>query len=268
VLTFRSGRSPRIATAHASAVDSPNPPLSGAGEGVARLGVVAALAVEARALGRAGIDGLHDGTLVEVSGVGCAAARQGAQRLVAAGCTALASFGLAGALDPRLLPGAILIPEQVLLEGCGRALQATPTWRARVVARLAALGLGPLESGTLLTSLKMLGAVAEKARASGATGAAAVDMESFAVAEVACARGLPFLALRVVVDRACDELPRALEGITGPSGELVVGRLIGGLLWHPSSVRPVLRLARRYQAARRSLRGIARAGALGAPFGG
>jgi adenosylhomocysteine nucleosidase len=272
VLTSRSGHSPHIATDCAPAAEPPERPSNGAVEGAGRLGVLAALAVEARALGRAahgagGIDRLRDGTLVAVSGVGCAAAAQGAQRLVAAGCTALASFGLAGALDPALVPGTVLIADEVLLEGSGRSLHASPAWRARVIAALAASGLGRLEHGTLLTSLGMLGAVSEKARAFETTRAAAVDMESFAVAEVASSCGLPFLAVRVVVDRACDELPRALEGVTGPSGELSAGRLLGHLLCHPSSVPPVLRLARRYRAARRSLRGIARSGALGEPFG-
>jgi len=232
-----------------------------------------ALATEARALGRPlhraeGLARLRDGTLIAVSGIGCAAAARGSERLIAAGSTALVSFGLAGALDPALPPGAIVVADQVLLEGSDRSLEPPPTWRQRVHESLRARGLQPLERGALLTSARMLAAVADKATAFRATGAAVVDMESFAVGEVAATHGLPFIAVRVVVDRAADELPRALEELTGPSGEVSVGRLIAHLLGAPSGVGPVLRLARRYRAARRALRDIARAGALIAPASG
>ncbi len=232
--------------------------------------MVAALAAEARALGRAtpaqdGLARLHDGTLVAVSGMGCTAAARGAVRLVDAGARALVSFGLAGALDPALPPGAIIVADTVLLEGGGRSLSAAQRWGERVRESLVALGVGPLERGRLLTSPRLLAAAADKADAFQRTRAAAVDMESFAIAEVAEVHGLPFLAVRVVVDRAADELPRALEEVTDSSGVLSLGRLLGRVLCAPSSLRPVLRLGRRYRAARRSLRRIARAGALAGP---
>lgn len=273
MLTSRSGRSPLTATGSRPEAELPARAPTGAVEKRPTLGIVAALATEARALGRAthraeGLARLRDGTLIAVSGIGCAAAARGAERLVAAGSAALVSFGLGGALDPALPPGAILVADQVLLEGSDRALRPPVPWRERVHERLRALGWRPLEGGALLTSPRMLAAVADKAAAFRATGAAVVDMESFAVAEVAAAHGLPFIAVRVVVDRAEDELPHILEGLTGPSGEVSVGRLIVRLLRAPSGVRQVARLARRHRAATRVLRGIARAGALRAPSSG
>jgi adenosylhomocysteine nucleosidase len=207
-----------------------------------------------------GLAKLRDGTLLAVSGIGCAAAAQGARRLVAAGCRALASWGLAGALDPALPAGTILVPEELILEGATRSLGSTAAWRRRVLGSLTANLT--VERGALLTSPRALAAVSEKEGAFRRTGAAAVDMESFAVAEVAVEHGLPFLAVRVIVDRASDELPRVLEGVTDRSGAVSVGRLAGRLALSPSSIRPVLRLAGRYRAARRSLCAIARAGAL------
>jgi adenosylhomocysteine nucleosidase len=229
------------------------------------LGVVTALAVEARPLGaasrrNAGIATLRDGTLLAVSGIGCPAAAESARKLVAAGCRALASWGLAGALDPALPTGAILVPEEVILEGAARSFRITPDWRQRVLRVLAAVP--PVERGALLTSPRQLGAVADKQSAFRRTGAAAVDMESYAVAAVASEHGLPFLAIRVIVDRAMDEVPRVLEGVTTRRGALSIGSLLGGLLLQPSSIRPVLHLAGRYRAARRTLLQIARAGAL------
>jgi adenosylhomocysteine nucleosidase len=229
------------------------------------LGVVAALALEARLLGaplgrNGGVAKLRDGTLVAVSGMGCQAAAEGARKLVAAGCRALASWGLAGGLDPTLPTGAILLPEEVILEGAARSFRTTPEWRQHVLRLLATAP--SLERGVLLTSPHPLRVVADKQSAFRRTGAIAVDMESFAVAAVASGHGLPFLAIRVIVDRASDEVPGVLEGVTTRRGSLSIGSLVGGLLRQPSSIRPVLRLAGCYRAAQRTLREIARAGAL------
>ena len=65
-------------------------------------------------------------------------------------------------------------------------------------------------SGRLLTSARSVGSVEDKAALFERTGAVAVDMESAAIAEVAEQHGLPFLAVRVVVDSAGDVLPAAV----------------------------------------------------------
>lgn len=228
------------------------------------VGIVAALAAEARALGPAarghgGLGVLADGTLLAVSGIGSAAAARSARALLAAGCGAIASWGLAGGLDPALDCGAIVLPEDVLLEG-GASLRTEAAWRERVERSLAAHW--PVARGRLLTSGRVLGAVAQKAMAFHETRAAAVDMESFAVGEVAMAHGVPFIAVRVIVDTATDAIHPALAGAMDSAGQVSTGRLIGRILSEPTDLVALLRLARRYRAARRSLRRIARSGAL------
>ena len=101
--------------------------------------------------------------------------------------------------------------------------------------------------------------MAGKAAAFRDTGAAAVDMESLAVAEVAAAHGLPFLAVRVIVDTAGDALPAAVLAATR-SGRVHIGRLIGALALAPAQIPGLLRLAQRYRAASRSLAALARVG--------
>jgi adenosylhomocysteine nucleosidase len=239
-------------------------PMRHSGERPQAVGIVAALAAEARPLGPATRRGgelaaLADGTLISVTGIGGAAAARGARALVAAGCGALASWGLAGGLDPALTCGAILLPEEVILDG-GSSLRTASAWRERIAQSLEARW--PVRQGRLLTSVRALGAVADKAAAFRVTAAGAVDMESFAVAEVAAAHGLPFVAVRVIVDTAGDELPPALAGVADASGQLSVGRLLRSVVSEPASIATLLRLARRYRAARRSLRAIVRAGAL------
>jgi adenosylhomocysteine nucleosidase len=106
--------------------------------------------------------------------------------------------------------------------------------------------------GVLLTSPQPIDAVADKAAAFRETGAAAVDMESAGVAEVAAAYGLPFIAVRVIVDTAADVLPRAVMAASR-GGHVNIPRLIGGLAAAPLDLIALMRLARAYRAATRSL---------------
>lgn len=223
-----------------------------------RVGVVAALAAEARALGPAvkrngDVGCLVDGTLVAVSGMGCAAAGLAAVRLIESGASALMSFGLAGGLDPGLSAGSVVLPSEVISRGGARFLTSAD-WLEQLRFRIAKQR--PVAVGTLLSSLTAIGAVADKASAFRETGAIAVDMESFGVAEVAAAHGLPFVAVRVIVDTAVDVLPRAVLA-AGRAGQVNLRRLVGGVALAPSELVAVIRLAQRYRAATRSLAAVA-----------
>jgi adenosylhomocysteine nucleosidase len=116
----------------------------------------------------------------------------------------------------------------------------------------------PVTGGKLLTSAQAIDAVADKAAAFRDTGAVAVDMESLAVAQVAAAHRLPFMAVRVIVDTAADRLPQAVMAASH-GGQVRIWRLIGGLARAPVELAPLLRLARRYRIARRSLAAVGRA---------
>jgi adenosylhomocysteine nucleosidase len=229
-------------------------------------GVVAALAAEARALGRQrrsrdGYGLLGDGTMVFAAGIGHEAARSAALRLIDSGAGALISWGLAGGLDPALEAGAVLLPSAVI-DGRGACFATATPWRESVAAALA--GRRPVSSGTLFTSLTPLESVDAKRAAYRGTGAAAVDMESSAVAQVASSQDVPFIAVRVVVDTAHDAVPAAVAA-AGAAGRLELQRLFLGLLRSPGEIAALLRLARRYRAAMRSLETIARANALAPP---
>jgi adenosylhomocysteine nucleosidase len=226
-------------------------------------GVVAALAAEARALGPAVRGGarpvLANGTLLAVSGIGCAAAGRAARDLIEAGATALVSWGMAGALDPKLAAGTVCLPTEVLASD-GTRFRTASHWRDPLAALVAAER--PVAAGTLLTSVNAIDTVAAKNGAYRATGAVAVDMESAAVAQAAAGRGLPFIAVRVIADTAGDALPRAVVAASR-AGQVQFWRLVLGLLMVPADIAPLLRLARRYRVAIRSLE--AAAGALAAP---
>ena len=241
------------------------------------VGVVCALASEARHLGpttrrHQPLTSLTDGTLLAVSGMGIAAAAQSARALVGAGAGALVSWGMAGGLDPELAAGTVFLPAEVVSTE-GGAVTTNQRWRERLGEAIRAgvprgggavgsPGTGLVTHGKLLTTGKSVGSRTDKANLFRQTGAAAVDMESLAIAEIARAHQLPFIAVRVIVDNAADALPRAVTAAADAEGHLQVWRLMGELVRAPGELAPLLRLAQRYRAANRSLAAVARAGAL------
>jgi adenosylhomocysteine nucleosidase len=195
---------------------------------------------------------LGEGSLLALSGIGRTAAATAAQALVDAGVSALMTFGMAGGLDPALKPGSVVIPGEVFFTD-GARYPACRVWREQVAAAVSALRA--VSEGNLLTSTHAIETPADKAAAFRSTGAAAVDMESAAVAEIAAKHNLPFIAVRVIVDTAVDMLPRAVVAAS-LAGRVQFARLIGGLILAPREIASLIRLAQRYRIAMRSLHAI------------
>ena len=229
------------------------------------LGIVAALVAESRPLGpltRRGAQPatLADGSLLVVSGIGPAAAAEGARRLLAAGVRALLSWGLAGGLDPSLEAGTLVLPREVISPE-GRVLPTNADWRERVSDTIATRHR-PC-SGKLLTCREPLTSAAAKAIAFRQTGAVAVDMESSAVGEVASAERVPFLVVRAIVDTAQDAVPEvALSAAAPGQNGLQFGGLLATLASRPGELPALIRLACRYRRASHALSAVAGSGAL------
>jgi nucleoside phosphorylase len=216
-------------------------------------GIVAALTAEARTLGQ-----LPNDRLLAISGMGPQAAARAAQALVAAGAQGLLSFGLAGALDPRLQAGALLLPHTII-NAAGGAYSAYGPWRERLAAQAGAVAdARGVVGDTLLSVPQPLASVAAKFQARADSGACAVDMESFAIGEVAARMGVRFAVARVVIDSATDALPLSVIQATGAYGEVNLPRLVAGLMRAPAELPALMRLPPRYRAALRSLRALGR----------
>lgn len=228
--------------------------------------MVAALAAEARTLGPQtrrpdGLFTTKNGTLVAVCGMGGTAAAAAARRLIDAGASVLVSWGLAGGLDPDLQAGTICLPREVGARDGTRCVTDLQ-WREILAAVIARRGV--VVGGPLLTSATAIEDVADKAAAFRDTGAVAVDMESLYIGVVAALHGLPFVAVRVIVDTARDPVPDAVTAAS-VDGQIHISRLLISLLRKPRDLQPLLRLARRYRSATRALTAIARTGALALP---
>lgn len=221
------------------------------------VGIVVALVSEAKALGSHSakpdcIMPLSDGASLYVSGMGPKAARHAAEALVGAGATALAVFGVAGALSYQLRNGSLFCPERVLDEE-RHVYVADSAWRASMRRQLAAA------EGSLLSVASPLLTYATKRAAHQHYSALAVDMESAAVAAVAQEHGLPFVVLRAIVDEVNDAIPEALNGSVDDWGRPRPLRLMASLCRKPALVSELPRLYSRMQRATQALRAAAKA---------
>jgi hopanoid-associated phosphorylase len=209
------------------------------------LGIVAALEMEGRWI-RA------SESLVEVSGGGEKRARAAAHRLLERGATSLVSWGVAGGLDPDLEPGTVVLPD-VVVDTDGSSYPVDVAWRDRLLMRLRSRVVTC--TSPLVHATQPITAPAEKIELHRRTRAAAVDMESAAVAAVANEVGIPFLVVRVVVDAAGVRLPEVALTMCDEGGRLKKSA-VWRLVFQPGEWRGMLRLGRANTAAGRSMREV------------
>jgi adenosylhomocysteine nucleosidase len=103
----------------------------------------------------------------------------------------------------------------------------------------------------------------EKAALFAKSGAAAADMESYAVAEVADRHRVPFIAVRAVADTARDHVPSVGIASMGLDGRVRLRAAIAGALTHPWQIPDLMRLGAQTAHAKQTLRALARAHAPG-----
>ena len=234
-----------------------------------RLGIVTGLQFEAdiarRAVAAGDAPG-RDGTMVLCGGPGPDQAGAAAGELLASGVSALLSFGVAGGCAPELPTGTAIVATAIHnlgADGGGEPLYTNREWQRRLKAIL--LGNALVEQAALASTLKPVAGISEKQSIHADTGAAAVDMESAAVARACVEAAIPFMALRVIVDPADLSLPQsALEGLTG-TGETDSLAVMKSTMRRPGEIITLIRLAMSEPKARRVLTKTADAAA---PFFG
>ena len=163
------------------------------------------------------------------------------------------SAGVAGALDPDLRAGGLVLCETVL---SGPDLQAPAVLSDACLLEAAAsaatrAGLRA-RRGRSLTVDGIVGDPAAKAELRLSTGADVVEMESHRVGLAAQERGLPFLAARAVLDEAADPLPE-LPGVVTADGTERMWAVLPYLVAHPQHLPLLIRLARSRRRAMEAL---------------
>lgn len=193
---------------------------------------------------------LDDRFTLMLGGMGPERAARAAERMIREGARAVMSVGMAGALQPRVSPGDILLPERVA--DAGGSLHTTVSWRAAILERLADATL--IVHGGLLRSVpSVLGGAPAKSEYGRTTGAVAVDMESAAIVKTALQHGVPAVVVRVAVDLVDVSLPVEILGLLDPYGGIRIGQVLRAIGAKPVLVPNMIRLARAERAARRIL---------------
>jgi hypothetical protein len=132
--------------------------------------------------------------------------------------------GLAGALDPRLKVGDVVIDADP-----ATALQ---------------LADATLRRGRIHTSRRLIGSPAEKQALFARTGALAVDMEQEIVKVALTPLGVSVIGIRAISDAANTSLDPALPNLVDPIGRPRYGALAAALLRRPNLLRSLIPLGR------------------------
>jgi len=166
---------------------------------------------------------------VAITGIGRACARRKAEEILSATIRprVVIMAGYAGALDPILRVGDVVITSEVIDEAGGRWPTSWPEVR----------------TGRILTVDRLIGSTTEKLELGRLHQVSAVDMESAAVAEVCRRNGMAFGCIRAISDDVSMSLsPRLLRLFAG--GGVSVGRVCLELLKAPGILPELVRLGR------------------------
>jgi adenosylhomocysteine nucleosidase len=152
----------------------------------------------------------------------------------------LISAGFAGALDPNLECGDLVVGENFS--------------DAVLVEANRSLGVGRCAYGKLTTQSTVIETAAAKSALARETCALAVDMETQAIRERCAQAGVPMLSLRAISDTARESLPVPFEVWFDPAQQKPhTARLVRFLLRHPGRLGPFARFVRSVIIARGQL---------------
>ena len=188
------------------------------------------------------------------------------------GASLVLSCGVAGALDPGLRAGDVVVgslhpntarfpgegrgpvemsnvggdstrlqPPTHCCPGLRRGSSALVEWLARAVP--------DAHRGTVVGADSIIGSVAEKTALNASTGAIAVDMESHIAARVAARHNLPFAIVRTISDSADHALPPAALVGMKPDGGVALGAILASLARNPAQLPALIRTGRDAGAA-------------------
>ncbi len=226
--------------------------------------IVVALAIEARPIGErlAGVVRLRAGDrrvivgrlgsrslAVIEAGVGRAAAEQATQLVIDGHRPrqAIISAGLCGAVDPQLPRSAIIVPDSL---GHSGSADTRPLPQLLVPPG----NPKPTVSGLLMTCDTVVSTPAAKQALHAATGAVAVDMESWWIATVASRSNLPCHVIRAVSDTATESIPADIAALAAVSNPARQAGAALRLAWRrPSAIGELAELREHAHQAAESL---------------
>ena len=152
------------------------------------------------------------------------------------GAPAIVSFGIAGGLLASLRPGNWIVATGVCAGN--ERIDADPEWTQRLSERLPGA-----EVGDIVSVPEPVRRPHGKRHLQLATGACAVDMESFQAAALARELNVPFAAVRVIADPLERELPPAVHSGLQTDGSVALAAVIDSLAHEPGQLLSLGRVA-------------------------
>ena len=184
---------------------------------------------------------------LDIAGIGRRNIAAAVCRAAAGGADAVITAGFCGALDPGLRTGDLHIAGEFRIPDTpdGRAIPAD----ARLIAQLRAAA--PDAGGGPSVTVSAVAQPECKAALWQAGAGVSVNMEDYWAAVAAADAGIPFAAVRAVLDTAGQALPEYLADETG--GGVSKARIAATLPIHPGRAPELVRLARQSRLAAQRL---------------
>ena len=180
-----------------------------------------------------------------------------ANRLVKNGCNILISFGYAGALDPQLSAGDLVLPKSVI-DAKDNIFRTDKELHKKISGHFS--NEIALSHGRLFGSDTIIWDAEEKKRVLDQYNTQTVDMESLGVAQAASENNCSFLIVRAISDTAKQDLPKNTLKSINLNNNIKIGSILLDLAKNPNELPCLLRLAQNSQKARRCLQHVAKLG--------
>jgi adenosylhomocysteine nucleosidase len=172
--------------------------------------------------------------VLAISGMGEENARRAARALLQRfSLHAVFSVGFAGGLSDAVVPGALVVADEVIDASTGQ----------RYPCRASLLGGPSGRRGGLLCARRIISSAEQKRLLGQKWNALAVDMESGGVARVAAEAGLPFGALKTITDSVEHTMAIDFQRCRSDDGRLSKWRLVREAITSPGAARDLWRLA-------------------------
>ncbi|CCW33900.1 nucleoside phosphorylase [Chthonomonas calidirosea] len=222
-----------------------------------RIGVLFALPQERKPFRP--IEAAQQNLIVHCSGAGRENAARGAQQLLAQGAQYLIVCGFGGGLVEEVMPGTLLLADQVL-DGAASSPQVYKPnvelfWQAQQVAPpQVCLQIGPLATvNRVLLNSAEKSAFLQKLSAIYPEKPLGIDMESFGAAQVAAAHNCPWIVVRAITDGHRDSMPFDFNVLTDTQGRIRPFPLLLAVLKQPQNLPELLLLGKRAANAAKML---------------
>ncbi len=223
-----------------------------------KLGIIAAIPAEAKCLQSKKIKfsepfEIEKNIFLCVSGVGYQSSLHATKKLIELNVDGLISWGIAGGICKSIHSGDLILAKAVTNQE--KSYKTSNKW-CRKIENYFHNSLCKILSGDIVSTKKICATSIEKTKLFKETGALAIDMESFAMAEIAETNNLDFIIIRAIADDANLNLPEAVIENIDNFGRLKIVKFIISCLLRPTQINKIILLAKNYRKALKSLKNI------------